>query len=86
VQLLVKDANYKVLRVLDKEYAIRMPKEVLYDDDLLDIDKELELSVLNFVAADISNNAHNRNIFKKTANKILKDYSFKIYNTKVYDG
>lgn len=79
--LVTKSSNFRVLRVLKGGYFIRMPKEPRNLTDKIDLDLELHIAVANFVAADLAKNPHNRNIFKKAGRKIVKDYSFKIYNT-----
>ena len=84
LKLMTKSENFKVLRALsgeNKGWYIRMPKEPKTDDDKLDMDSELCMALVNYVAADLAANIVNRNIFKKSARKIVKDYSFKIHDT-----
>ena len=81
LSLITKSENFRVLRVLGNGYYIRMPKEPRSLTDTIDMDSELNMAIANYVAADLSNNAYNRNIFKKAGRRIVKDYAFKIFNT-----
>ena len=82
IGLITKSENFRVLRALGDGNFIRTPKAPRNDTDKIDMDEELTMAIANHVAGDLASSQLNRNIFKKNARKIVKDYSFKIYNTK----
>lgn len=81
LSLITKGENFRVLRALGDGYYIRMPRPPKINSDKIDLDKELHMAIANYVAADLASIEYNRNIFKKNAQRIVKDYAFKIYNT-----
>ena len=81
LKLITKSANFRLLRSLGDGYYIRTPKIPRDDTDKLDMDSELHIALANYIAATLASDAKNSDAFRKTANKIVKDYAFKIYNT-----
>lgn len=85
LSLITKDKSFRVIRALGGGLYVRMPKASTTDIEELDIDNELSFAVANRVAARLAREDKNKRFFDREASRIIKDYSFKLYNTKVED-
>ena len=81
LKLVTKSENFKLLRSLGSGYYIRTPKEPRDDSDKLDLDSELHIALANYVASALASDPKNIVLFERRANKIVKDYAFKLYKT-----
>jgi len=80
-KLISNSQKDRVLRTIGKGYFLRFPKEISSEGASIDLDEELHIAIAHFIASDIASDHKNQVDFKKDAQKIVKDYSFKIKNT-----
>jgi len=81
IRLMTQNINSQILRDLGDGYYMRIPQKLTLNDDVIDLDDELTSAVSFRVSAGLASELKNVASFTKSEQRILKDYSFKLYDT-----